>query len=170
MDFRDELVSSGQFNTDLGYPILGNAAKSVHQGVELAGRLERALPAGSRITLDANASLADDHFVTYREVYGTATGDTIRYDGKAIGFFPAMLGNFRARWSWRGLSLGGDVQQVGRIYLDNTETRSASIAPHAVVNLEGGWRFSVSGAAAELRGHVFNVADRAYETGGYMDY
>src|SRR5262249_34109081 len=35
MNFRDELVYAGQFNTDLGYPILGNAARSVHQGIEL---------------------------------------------------------------------------------------------------------------------------------------
>src|SRR6185436_17662357 len=38
MEFRDELVYAGQFDTDLGYPILGNAARSIHQGVELAAR------------------------------------------------------------------------------------------------------------------------------------
>lgn len=170
MNFRDELVYAGQFNTDLGYPILGNAARSVHQGVELAGAVERRLPADSRLRFTANVSLADNHFVTYREVYGTTAGDTLSYDGKAIGFFPAMMGNLRAGWTWRAVSVGGDVQQVGRIYLDNTETRGSSIAPHTVVNLEGGVGFRLAGTAAELRGHVFNVADRAYETGGYMDY
>src|SRR5262249_32085809 len=35
MDFRDELVDF-QFNTDLGYYTPANAARSVHQGVELS--------------------------------------------------------------------------------------------------------------------------------------
>ena len=81
-----------------------------------------------------------------------------------------VLGNLRARWSWRAVSLGGDLQQVGRQYLDNTATRSASIAPHAVLNLEGGLQLHVAGSGVELRGHVYNVTNRAYETGGYMDY
>jgi iron complex outermembrane receptor protein len=46
MDFRDELVFAGQFDTDLGYPITGNAARSVHQGVELAGAISRRLDRG----------------------------------------------------------------------------------------------------------------------------
>ncbi len=170
MNFRNELVDAGQFNTDLGYPVIGNAAKSVHQGVELAAHAERRLPGGSRLALDGNASLADNHFVRYREVDGTAPGDTVSFDGKTIGFFPEVLGNFRARWSWRAVSLGGDLQQVGRQYLDNTATRSASIAPHTVLNLEGGLQLHVAGSAMELRGHVYNVTNRAYETGGYMDY
>ena len=112
MDFRDELVYAGQFNTDLGYPILGNAARSVHQGAEIealallgghyADRRGTAPPPAFRsgfspqLQLAANVTLSDNHFVRYREIYGTSPGDTVSYDGKAIGFFPAVMGNLSA--------------------------------------------------------------------------
>ncbi len=170
MDFDDELVYAGQFNTDLGYPILGNAAQSIHQGVEAAGGWARGRPAGSRISLEANLSVADNHFVHYREVYGTTPADVVSYDGNAIGFFPAVLANAVARWSWREWALGTELHHAGRMYLDNTETKTASIAPHATVDLEArtGWAL----APAVLRGRirVQNLLDRRYETGGYMDY
>ena len=143
----------------------------MHQGAELEGRLEWAAPGASRISLGGNVSLSDNHFVSYREVYGTSAGDTVRYDGNAIGFFPAVLGNARLTWAWRGLSLGGDLQHVGRIYLDNTEQRAASIAPHDVLDLEAGARIGgVGSTGVGLRARLNNVLDREYETGGYMDY
>jgi len=167
MDFRDELVYAGQFDTDLGYPILGNAARSVHQGVELSARLER--PVGdARVALEANATLSDNHFVRYREIYGPSVGDTVVYDGKAIGFFPAALGNVSARMAWRGVMLGAETQLVGRQYLDNTEDPAGSIAPHAVLNLSGGYRLArAGGASLALSARLFNALDAHYETGGY---
>jgi iron complex outermembrane receptor protein len=168
MDFRDELVYAGQFDADLGYPILGNAARSVHQGIELSARLERALGGEARVALDANTTLSDNHFVRYREIYGPSAGDTVTYDGKAIGFFPAALGNLSARLAWRGATLGAETQLVGRMYLDNTEDKAGSIAPHAVLNLSGGYRLArAQGAAVALAVRVFNALDTRYETGGY---
>jgi iron complex outermembrane recepter protein len=168
MDFEDELVYAGQFNTDLGYPTIGNAARSVHQGLELAAAGKRALGAGLDASLEANLTLGDNHFVEYREVYGTSPGDTVRYDGNAIGFFPATLANVDARLSWRGARLGVEAQHAGRIYLDNTEDRDAGIAPRTVVNLVGGYRLPLGeGGAAELSLRVLNALDHEYETGGY---
>jgi iron complex outermembrane receptor protein len=167
MDFRDELVYAGQFNTDLGYPILGNAARSVHQGIELSARLEGSLGT-ARLALDANGTLSDNHFVRYREIYGTSPGDTVSYDGKAIGFFPAALGNVGARLAWRGATLGAQTQLVGRMYLDNSEDAAGSVAPHAVLNLSGGYRLArAEGPAVEFSVRVFNALDGRYETGGY---
>jgi iron complex outermembrane receptor protein len=168
MDFRDELVYAGQFNTDLGYPILGNAARSVHQGVEA----EASTRLGSRPLLDlsANATLSDNHFVRYREVYGTSPGDTVRSDGKALGFFPAVMANLTARAGWGGATVGAEVQHVGRLYLDNTEARDGSAAPHTVLNLSLGYRARPAPAGAptvELEVRVFNALDTRYETGGY---
>jgi outer membrane receptor protein involved in Fe transport len=171
MDLKDELVYAGQFNTDLGYPILGNAARSVHQGIELAGRAERRLGSGPLLGLDANATLGDNHFVRYREVYGTQAGDTLRYDGNKIGFFPAVMGNLAARLSWRGATLGANVQHAGRIFLDNNQSDAASIGPRTVLDLMGGWRFPWGpDSHAELTLRVNNALDREYSTGGYMDY
>jgi iron complex outermembrane recepter protein len=168
MDFRDELVYAGQFNADLGYAILGNAARSVHQGVELAGRCERRLTDAATLTLDANATLGDNHFVRYREINGTSPGDTVVYDGKSIGFFPSAMANLAARLDWRGARLGADLQRVGRIYLDNTEDAAGSLRPRTVLDLSAGYRIVRGGGpAVELSVRVLNALDRRYESGGY---
>ncbi len=193
MDFTDELVYAGQFNTDLGYPIIGNAARSVHQGIELAGgvgfgdqgakhrRAEWGLEyrLGLRVDVDANLTLSDNHFVRYSEFYGPTPADEVKYDGNAIGFFPATLANASARLAWRAAYLTLEAQHAGRIYLDNTETKPASIEPRIVLNLSGRYRFRPIGQqwprdqkcpTPELSFRVFNLLDKEYETGGYMDY
>jgi iron complex outermembrane receptor protein len=183
MDFRDELVYAGQFDTDLGYPILGNAARSVHQGVELhgvaafGGAGAAGAPAPSfgmadrpEVALAANATLSDNHFIEYREVYGTSPGDTVSYDGNPIGFFPAVLVNGTARAGWRGGHLGLEGRHVGRIYLDHTESKSNSIGPNVVWDATAGYARRLGESLVELRVRVFNLFDRRYETSGYMDY
>jgi outer membrane receptor protein involved in Fe transport len=67
--------------------------------------------------------------------------------------------------------LGAETQHIGRIFVDNTERKSASIAPHSVLNLLGGYRFMWGdGSQIELGLRAFNVTDAEYETSGYMDY
>ena len=170
MNFRDELVYAGQFNTDLGYPILGNAARSVHQGVELAASAGRRFRRGLEGSLEGNLTLGDHHFVRYREHYGPTPADEVSHDGKALGFFPARIANLAARGRCRGFDLGAEVQHVGRIYLDNTETITASIGPRTVLNVTGGVRVPAGGSTLELRARVMNALDARYATGGYMDY
>jgi iron complex outermembrane receptor protein len=179
MDFEDELVYAGQFNTDLGYPTVGNAARSVHRGIELEGRLAfGAAVAGanaangtrSGFDLAGNLSLGDHEFREYQEVYGTAPGDTLRYDGNAIGFFPQTMANLLARWSMGLTSVALEAQYAGRIYVDNTETESASIAPRTVLNLAASQGFHLAGVGVDLTLRLLNATDRSYETSGYMDY
>ncbi|HYM82164.1 MAG TPA: TonB-dependent receptor [Candidatus Limnocylindria bacterium] len=171
MDFEDELVFAGQFNTDLGYSIIGNAARSVHRGIELAGRSEHAWGAGWSASLDANSTLSWNAFREYREVFGTNPGDTLVYDGNTIGFFPGVLGNLSVRLGWRNTTVGVEARHAGRIFLDNTETMGSSIGPNTVLNLVGGHRFALEPVGGvELSVRVLNLLDREYETGGYMDF
>jgi iron complex outermembrane receptor protein len=185
MDFSDELVYAGQFNTDLGYPIIGNAARSVHQGVELSAstRLGGPRPGGSsvssspfgggdrvEIALGANATLSDNHFISYTEHYGPTPADDVSYDGKAIGFFPATMGNLSARLGTRGADLGLEARYAGRIYVDNNENPDASVPERTVLDLSAGYARAVGGSRAELRMRVLNLLDRRYATSGYMDY
>jgi iron complex outermembrane receptor protein len=171
MDFRDELVYAGQFNTDLGYPILGNAARSVHQGIELSARAERDLPRDIRVTLDGNATLSDNHFVEYREAWGPTPGDVVSYDGKALGLFPSVLANLAARLAWRDVTAGLEAQQAGRMYLDNNQDILASIGPHTVLNASAGWSVPAGGQSrAEVSLRVANLLDTRYAAGGYMDW
>ena len=127
------------------------------------------------LRLSMNATLSDNHFVRYREVYGTAPGDTVVYDGNTIGFFPTILGNLSARFAWRRATVGTDIQHVGRMYLDHTESNEGSIAPRTVMNLFAGYRFPLRASdplaspapAIDFSLRVFNALDRRYETGGY---
>ncbi len=169
MDFRDELVYAGQFNTDLGYSILGNAARSLHQGIELSAR---ATPTLGSIASEwsANATLLDQHFVKFREQYGPTPADEVSYDGKALGFFPASMANVSARLMWRGHEIGATAQYIGRIYVDNTETAANSIAPRTVVDLVAGGTHRVGGANVGLTLRLNNALDKRYETSGYLDY
>ncbi len=168
MNFRDELVDY-QFNSDLGYFTPANAAKSVHQGVEVAARAERGLGREMMLALDANATFSDNHFVDYLEVLDPTT--SIDHGGKAIPYFPGTLGNLGGRLNWRGASLGATLQYVGRIYVDSNQDRAASIGPRATLDLIASYRLPVAGAReATLQVRAFNVLDRRYETAGYMDY
>ncbi len=171
MDFRDELVDAGQFNTDLGYPILGNAAQSVHQGVEIEALAASAPVGGLRVQLDGNASLSDNHFVHYAEADGPTPADMSKFDGHVIPYFPAVLANAGLTLGTRGTELRGEVQYAGRQYLDNTQSKDASIAPHTVVNARaryvvgrGPWK----GLALGVR--VLNALNTKYEASGYMDF
>jgi iron complex outermembrane receptor protein len=170
MDFRDELVDAGQFNTDLGYPILGNAARSVHQGVELAANVSGRPAHGVELGFDGNTTLSDNHFVEFRESFGPTTADQVVYDGKPLGFVPAVTANAGVRAGWHGVSVRIEAQQTGRIFVDNTGTDANSIAPHTVWNgaLTAAGRVAGTRASATLRG--FNLADLRYSTSGYMDY
>ncbi|HTK31850.1 MAG TPA: TonB-dependent receptor [Candidatus Saccharimonadaceae bacterium] len=170
MDFRDELVYAGQFNTDLGYSIIGNAARSVHQGVELTGRAARAMRGGLSLGFEGNATLSDNHFVRYREVDGPTPADVVSFDGKALGFFPAVLANVTARAAWRSASVHADVRHAGRVYVDNTESILASVGPHTTLDLGAAWRRPIGGNTLALTFDVLNALDTRYATSGYMDY
>jgi iron complex outermembrane receptor protein len=170
MDFSDELVYSGQFNTDLGYAVTGNAARSVHQGAEIAVRVAGLLGGGPRVTLEANTTLSDNHFVSYTEYAPTADStlvEQLNEDGKPIGLFPAVLANAGLRAEWSAFRLGADAQAAGRVYLDNSESRAASAAPRAVLNLSAGYRLPLGPAHAELSLRLLNALDHRYAAGGY---
>jgi iron complex outermembrane receptor protein len=169
MDFRDELVDAGQYDTDLNEPITGNAARSVHQGAELAGAL--ALPAGTaKLELNANATLSNNHFVRFTEHWGPSSADDVVDDGKALGFFPATMAHAGARLAWHELAIGANAAYTGRIYVDNTQTKALSIPPHTVLDaaLEAGAPFGRQHVAGTLR--VLNATNLEYTTGGWVDY
>ena len=168
MDFRDELVDAGQFNTDLGYPILGNAARSIHQGVELQARVTR--PLGTvRATLEGDATITDAHFVHFTSHYGPSSADDVVSDGKAIGFFPGRIAHLTGRATWHGLSAAATFEYVGRIYLDNTASTFESIGPHRTLGVQLTAERRVGDTRLELSVRGMNVTDARYATGGYVD-
>jgi len=168
MDFRDELVDF-QFNSNFYDWITANAARSVHQGVELAFATAMNPRRDLGLSLDANTTLSDNHFVNFDEQVDATT--QVRRDGKSIGFFPDVVANAGARLDWKGVLLGAEAQHVGRIFLDSSEDPTGRIAPRTVLNLTAGLRLPFAGTSeATLGVRVFNALDEKYETGGYFDY
>ncbi len=169
MDFRDELVYAGQFDTDLGYPILGNAARSIHQGLELAAEATHRT-GDVTWSLDGNSTLSDHHFVKFREQYGPTQADEAAYDGNAIGFFPAIMANLSLRVARRGVAVSLDAHHVGRIFVDHGESASNSIDPRTTLDLSASVARPIRGATFEARLRMMNALDTRFETGGYLDY
>lgn len=166
MDFRDELVDY-QFNSDFNTWITINAARSLHQGVELAGLITAAPRPRVKLSLGGNAIMSDNHFVRFTEV--PDVGVEIRQDGKTIGFFPGQIANLGGRASWRDVILGLDAQYAGRMFLDNGE--SASIDPHTRMDAIAACHFPVGASSrAEISLRVSNLLDARYLAGGYWDY
>ena len=117
---------------------------------------------------------SDLRYHEFDQVPGALGQDSLverRYDGNKIGGFPSVLGNLSGRVLWKGASLGAEVSHAGRLYVDNSEEKSASISPRTVLDLIGGvtvpWG---AGSHAELSVRVNNLFDRLYETGGYSYY
>jgi iron complex outermembrane receptor protein len=164
-DFRDELVDAGQFNTDLGYPEVANAARSLHQGVELSGRAESPVASRLRASLSANVSLSDNHFVDYVEF--DDVGNPSRFDGNRIGLFPDAMNNVELKLASGDAWVAAATQSIGRIYLDNSEDASRSLAPRTVLNLSAGGIVPVGGSRLSLTLRVLNATNELYNAGGY---
>jgi len=165
MDFRDELVDAGQFDTDLGYARVANAARSIHQGLELAGSVEHQIGLLARLRLEANVTLSDNHFVDYVEF--DDLGGASRFDGNAIGLFPATMSHVALRAEAGAAWLGIATESAGRIHLDNSESDERSLDPRTVLHLSAGTRMRVAGAMVDLSLRVLNAGNHLYSAGGY---
>ena len=167
MNFRNEIVPTGGI-TDDGYPIYGNADRSVHRGVELDFRT--LLPAN--FSLSANATFSDNYFVDYIEYLWNEnyTGHlAIDRSGNIISGFPRTLANSRINKQIGDLTMSLHGKHVGRIYLDNSENKDLSIDPHFVLNLSARTPlpdiFKPLNLSLSL--YVNNVLNAEYEVSGY---
>jgi iron complex outermembrane receptor protein len=173
MDFRDEIVDSGALDR-FGRPITSSAARSTHRGIELegVGRLGRGFQLAGYLTL------SDDTFDEHTEhVWADTTGDgtidgTVPVDrsGNRIANFPDSTARLTLSWSpsWGALELGG--RHVGRVFIDNSQDRNASLDPYAVFHLDARYNLPLAGRGLWLRLRVNNLLDAEYEPGGHLDW
>lgn len=126
MDFRNEIVNNGQLD-NVGQPIVGNAGKSVHKGIELGLTLN---PFDKKylkgFSLTGNLNLSDNHFTEYKEVSGLdSTGNIIYgndYSGNKILLSPGLIGNLNLDYTSKsGFNAYVSLQYIGIQYLDNSE-------------------------------------------------
>lgn len=164
MDFRDEIVKKGQVDR-FGQPITGNAARSVHRGLELA---LRARPA-TALELGGNLSWSRNRFADHR-VFENAEGDSvpegIQLGGGRIAGFPDFIANLRGTVRSHGAMASLAGRYVGDSFTTNFEEVDRKVPPHFVLDADLGWDFRVGPQTTRLRLQVRNVLDRLYVLGG----
>ena len=148
MDFRNEIVKTGGID-QFGQPYYGNAARTVHTGIEVDG-VVRILPG---LDLAANATWSVNRFLEFDE-YVEGREAPISRSGNPIAGFPDLLANARLSYRFRGAHAAIDVKYVGRQYTDNsadtfddgTPAEGAKVVdPYTLLNLSLGYRFPARG-------------------------
>jgi len=126
MDFKNEIVNNGQLD-NVGQPIVGNAGRSVHRGVEI-DFVHTSFTSNymKGFTLSGNLSLSDNYFKEYREITGAdSTGNIIYgndYSGNKIILTPDVIGNLSVEfYPLRGTGAYLSLMHIGKQYLDNSE-------------------------------------------------
>jgi iron complex outermembrane recepter protein len=116
MNVRDALVPF-QVPEVEGRDFFRNAARTRHQGVELAA----SIAAHPRLLLEAAYTLSD---VRFRRD-GSAED---AFAGNLLPGVPRHRAHARTTWRWRGLLLGGEVDHTGRQFTDDANTTAAPAA------------------------------------------
>ncbi len=169
MDFQNEIVPYGQVNDD-GFPIRGNAEKTIHRGVELSGMFT--LP--GHFQLDINYSINDNYFDKFIfHNYNWDTGQTVDVDlsGNTIAGFPKTIANTTLSWRTHRITAAVRWQVFGKQYLDNTETESRTIPAYNLVHAWVHWKLPRMGRfkKLELNLKLNNILNKLTYTAGYYD-
>ena len=173
MNFHNEIVPYSQVNKD-GFPIKGNAEKTVHRGIEgsLALRLWRGLQASGTFSFSQNYFARFRQFqAQYDQDWNFIGNKIIDLSGNTIAGFPDVLAG--GKLSYTGGLLGGflQIQHVGKQYLDNTQREDRTIRSYTLVNAHVSVRLRAVLGIRGLRLNLWanNLLNKTYETAGYYD-
>jgi iron complex outermembrane receptor protein len=171
MDFRNEIVPLGSLHND-GYPVKGNAKKTVHMGAEF----DLHYRPFTYLQFSGNFSYSNNYFKEFiqKEI---VDWDTYEYEdkdlsGNSIAGFPELMGNLRVTTYWNNATGSIMYRSVGKQYLDNTESENRIINPYSLVNLAVDYRLKNFYYFPEIKFilTVNNLLDTTYETTGYYYY
>jgi len=192
MDFKDELVSNGQLD-NVGQPIVGNAGRSKHIGIEFDFSV-RPFENGyfKNFSLTGNLTLSDNYFTDYREVVGAdSSGNVIYgndYSGNQILLSPNAIGNLNLNYTDESFNAFVSLRHVSKQYLDNSENERKNpdarnqsgyadkyIDPYTVIDAGLSYNFAnlfnkKYFRKIELRVNADNIFDALYETSGSISF
>ena len=169
MEFRDEIIPNGQLDR-FGEAVTGNADRTRHVGLELAGRWEL-IPG---LALDGSMTLSRNRLVHYL-VY--ETDGARKLDGNAVVGFPDRMGNVRVSYRTSRLAAGCGMQYVGESYTDNLQDPDGGhVDPSRRLDAYSVWNLWCSfgpvplgGAAVEVQLQVNNLFNLRYASHGDAD-
>jgi len=173
MNFRNEIVPYSQVDDD-GFPIKGNADRTVHRGFETAIILS--LPAG--LSLTGNLSASQNYFARFQQYQEMYDADwnfigsrAVDFSNKTITGFPGLMANAKIGYQRGPILLALQAQHVGKQYLDNTENESRVISAHSLLHFQAALQLPQVWGFPAFRVSLFvnNMLDKSYETAGYYD-
>jgi len=180
MEFVNEIISSGGVDGD-GHPVLGNAGRSRHAGVELSGSYTPC----RQLTISGNGALTCNRikeYVIYNDNdWDGISDDTTDYSGNRVAGFPCYLANliFDTRYDplHRLINLKAPLRYVfrlravGRQYVENGGNKELSIDPYVVTSMSASvslGRMADYGAFT-LSARYDNPFGTKYEASGVAD-
>lgn len=128
MDFINEIIKNGKIDR-FGQPSTGNAEKTVHYGVEFAGRV-RILP---ELFFDANLTVSANEIKEMKQYTDDSTFISLK--NNPIAGFPAVLANTRLTYLWQDLYISLAAKYSGDSYTDNFKNKEHKLDPYTVLNL-----------------------------------
>ncbi|UCD17382.1 MAG: TonB-dependent receptor [Candidatus Zixiibacteriota bacterium] len=167
MEFRNEIIQATGIDDD-GRPLLTNADRSVHTGVEL----EASYHAHRNLMLGGNAAYnhnrLKDYVVENDTDWDGTIDETLNYSGNPIAGFPDFIGNLILDFKIDPVRLVCRLRAVGRQYIENGKNRELSIDPYMVSSLTASISLgSLSGAGRfTVAGVINNLFDKKYELAG----
>ncbi|RPI03179.1 MAG: TonB-dependent receptor, partial [Ignavibacteriae bacterium] len=164
MEFSDELIKSGTVDI-FGEPVMGNADRSRHMGVEL--QVQTDLLSG--ISLSGNATISYNRLIRYSIVEGMNNGSITRQslDGNPIAGSPDIMGNVRLFYDLNDLRASITGKYVGAFYTDNTKNALLKNDAYAVVDAMASYRFALgSGVFLTVRGEARNILNSLFTMSG----
>lgn len=163
MNFTDEIIKKGALDR-FGQPITGNAEQTVHQGIELGGKLQ----ISAKFSISGNFVYSDNKLVSY-SVYDWE-GTEIKLDGNPIAGFPDVLANLRLTYSWNRIYASLAGRYVGKMYTDNFANEDNTVDPFNVFNLNLHWNIESLGYnRITLQAHINNLLNNKYLAHGEGD-
>ena len=178
MDYRDQLVLTGQLN-DVGEYIRANVPESFRLGLELQGgyQFSPKFTAGGNLTLSRNRVKSFTEFLdSYDENFGFLGQDELLQEDTPLAFSPAVTGaldlNYAAVSTERHrLDVGLQGKYVGERYVDNSGSEASRL--DAFYYADARLSYTLTPAAGNTIGAVRltllarNVTDQLYFSNGW---
>ncbi len=168
MEFINEIIPQGGLD-DNGRPILGNADRSIHTGIELDGTYN----INEYLSISGNASFnynrIKKYFVYNDTDWDGMADDTVDYSSNPVAGFPEYIANLIVDWNNNPLHLTYRLRAIGKQYVENGGIDDLAIDPYLLSSLS----FSVplgkigDNGLITLSARLNNIFNEIYEQSGY---
>ncbi len=167
MDFRNEIIPAGGVRD--GTPVVDNAARSIHRGIEFEALYEQE----SGYFCWINLTLSDDRLIDHTVYDYDADWNTIPVDlsKNRIALFPGIIASGGEGYRNRYFTASFDIRHVGKQYLDSKQLEDRTIKAYTLFGLTCSYRLPelVKLTDFELKLRINNLLNIRYETSGWHD-